>query len=227
MSLPVADVLAWDVANWSVALRFWERHGGIDGAPLDCLEIGANRGGISAWLAAKGHRVVCSDLEDCEASARPLVERYGVDSRVRFETIDATAIPYESHFDIVVFKSVLGGVGHNDAIARQRKAILAMHRALKPGGRLLFAENLAGSAVHRLLRRRFVRWGLGWRYVTIDEMRDFLQPFARVAFDTTGVLATFGRSETQRQLLAALDRAALSAAVPPDWRYIMYGVATK
>ncbi len=227
MSLMAADVLAWDAGNWSVALEFWERHGALEGGPLECLEIGANRGGLSAWLASMGHNVICSDLRDCESRARPLIERAGILSRVRFQDIDATAIPYDNEFDVIVFKSVLGGVGHGGAIDRQRAAVASMHRALRPGGRLLFAENLTGSPLHRFFRRNFVKWGNGWRYVTIDEMRDFLRPFSQVRFDTSGVLGTFGRSEAQRQLLANVDRAALNAAFPPHWRYIMYGVATK
>ncbi|MBV8067653.1 MAG: class I SAM-dependent methyltransferase [Candidatus Eremiobacteraeota bacterium] len=134
VSLSNQDVLKWDVDNWSVALAYWQRYGKLEGAPLECLEIGANQGGLSVWLASKGHRVVCSDLERTDASARPLVTRYGVLDRVTFEDINATAIPYENHFDVIVFKSVLGGVGHNRAIERQRAAIASMHRALKPGG---------------------------------------------------------------------------------------------
>lgn len=223
----MTDVLAWDAGNWSIALDYWKRHGQLSAGPLQCLEIGANQGGLSAWLASMGHDVVCSDLRGCEDRARPLIERSGVIDRVRFEDIDATAIPYENHFDIVIFKSVLGGVGHGDAVERQRAAIASIHGALKPGGRLLFAENLTGSGLHKFFRRHFVRWGNGWRYVTIEEMRDFLRPFSTLTYDTTGVLGTFGRSEPQRRMLAQVDRAALNAAVPPHWRYIMYGVATK
>ncbi len=227
MSLTTTDVLKWDTGSWGVALDFWVRYGGLDGAPLDCLEIGANQGGLSVWLASRGHRVLCSDLANCEATARPLVERHGLLDRVAFENIDATAIPYENRFDIIVFKSVLGGVGRNNAIEYQRRAIGSMHRALRPDGRLLFAENLVGSRMHQFLRSRFVEWGTNWRYVTIDEMRAFLREFSDVKSSTAGVLGTFGRSEAQRRMLAAIDRAGLNALVPPSWRYIVYGVATK
>lgn len=212
------------MTNWSRALRYWEREGGLLDGPRDCLEVGAKGGGLSVWLAQHGHHVVCSDLRDARGAASALVQRYGVCEAVRFEDIDATDIPYESAFDIVVFKSVLGGIGRNDAIERQRAAIASMYRALRPGGHLLFAENLAASPLHALLRRSYIRWGSQWRYVTIDEMRSFLEPFTRVRFDTAGFFGTFGRSETQRRALALLDRVAM---VPPSWRYIIYGVATK
>ncbi|HET9031247.1 MAG TPA: class I SAM-dependent methyltransferase [Candidatus Aquilonibacter sp.] len=222
-----ADVLKWDVGNWSAALPYWERHGRLADGPLDCLEIGANQGGLSAWLATHGHHVLCSDLERCEAGARPLIERHGLLENVRFADIDATEIPYENRFDVIIFKSVLGGVGHNGEIERQRKAVASMYRALRPGGRLLFAENLSGSGLHKFFRSTFVRWGNAWRYVTVDEMLDFLRDFSDVKYATTGVLGTFGRNERQRQMLASVDRKVLNTVTPPTWRYIMYGVATK
>jgi SAM-dependent methyltransferase len=204
-------------------LRYWEREL-RQSESLRCLEVGASGGGLSVWLAAHGHSVVCSDFHHSPADAQALAARYGVGERIRYEDIDATAIPYESAFDIIAFKSVLGGIGRDDAIERQRAAIASMYRALRPGGRLFFAENLAASPLHALLRRAYIRWGSRWRYVTIDEMREFLQPFARVRFATAGFFGTLGRSESQRRALALLDRVAV---VPPSWRYIMYGVATK
>lgn len=199
----------------------------LDGGPLDCLELGARGGGLTLWMARAGHRVICSDLEKSEGRARPLLERYGITSGVTYQDIDATAIPYDDHFDRIVFKSVLGGIGSNDSIERQRCAVQSIHRALKPGGKLLFAENLAGSPLHEYLRRRFVQWGERWRYPTLAEMRGFLEPFRDVRYGTTGFLGTFGRSESQRSVLAALDDVALNRVVPEQWHYIVYGVATK
>jgi SAM-dependent methyltransferase len=194
---------------------------------LQCLEVGANGGGLSVWLAARGHSVVCSDFGKPPADAKALAERYRVAERIRYEDIDATHIPYESTFDIVAFKSVLGGIGRDGAFERQRAAVASIYRALRPGGRLLFAENLSASPLHRLLRRRYIAWGAQWRYVTIEEMRAFLAPFAHVRLDTAGFFGTFGRSERQRRALALIDRVAFDALVPPGWRYIVYGVATK
>ena len=222
----IADALQWDVANWSAALDFWTMHAPLGSKTLDCLEVGANSGGISMWLARQGHRVLCSDFRAAEERARPLIERYGVLDRVTFENLDATAIPYFERFDIIVFKSVLGGIGY-DGAERQRAAIRSMHQALKPGGFLLFAENLTGSAFHRYLRGRYIRWGNRWRYVTVEEMRDFLSVFRDVQFGTTGFFGALGRSEPQRKLLATLDRFAANALVPPSWRYVIYGVARK
>ncbi len=228
MTPTLSEVVSWDVGNWAAALKFWERYGGLtDGEALDCLEVGANGGGLSLWLATLGHRVICSDQRDTQRTAGALIDRYSASERVRFEDIDATNIPYEDAFDIVVFKSVLGGIGHDDQAARQEQAITSMYRALRQGGRLLFAENLVGSRLHRYFRSAFVRWGTRWRYVSIEEMRGFLKPFRTVKFDTAGVLGALGRTERQRRVLSRFDRAGLSHIVPPSWNYIIYGVATK
>lgn len=227
MELLLGDILAWDSSSWSAALRFWSRNGQVAGEPLNCLEIGANRGGISAWLASLGHHVVCSDLKGVQISARPLIERAGLLDRVRFEDIDATKMPYEDTFDIVVFKSVLGGIGAGGNKERQRLAVKQIHRALRPGGRLLFAENLTGSPLHMTLRSHFREWGTRWNYLTAAEMRELLSAFSTVSFETAGFLGALGRSERQRRALARLDHVAVNAVVPPSWRYIAYGVAVK
>jgi len=222
-----SDAIAWDVATWSRALRYWEREGRLSHARLECLEVGAHDGGLSVWLAAQGHRVVCSDLNTPQERAKALAVRYRVAGSIRFEEIDATDIPYEDAFDVIAFKSVLGGIGRDGALERQRMAIAAMYRALRSGGRLLFAENLTGSPLHGLLRRRYVDWGAQWRYVTVHEMRSFLEPFSSVCYDTAGFFATLGRTERQRNKLARIDDVIVQALVPPAWRYIMYGIATK
>ena len=222
-----SEIIAWDVGNWAPALNFWEEHGALGERPLECLEIGANKGGLSLWLAQRGHRVLCTDLENSEANAKPLLERHGVLDRVSFEDIDATEIPYRERFDVIVFKSVLGGIGHDDSIARQRKAMESMYAALRPGGRLLFAENLRGSPLHRYFRKRFISWGNRWRYVSSDEMRAFLSPFRHMQFRTTGFFGAFGRRESQRRLLSSFDRLAVNALVPASWHYVIYGVAQK
>jgi SAM-dependent methyltransferase len=220
------DIVEWDVANWSKAVRFWEAHAEVSGGELECLELGARRGGLSLWLAHLGHRVVCSDVAGTELAARPLIDRYGLSERVTFEDIDAVAIGYSDRFDIIVFKSVLGAVGANGKAVRKREAVESMHAALRPGGKLLFAENLAASPLHRYFRNHFVRWGRSWSYVDLEEMRSLLRLFSRVEYRTIGFFGAFGRSEQQRRLLSVFDRSA-DVVIPERWRYIVYGIATK
>ncbi len=222
----VADIIQWDVRNWSEALDFWERN--VDWDKVDtCLELGSKEGGLSLWLALKGKSVLCSDVEDSQDRARAHHQKHHLNGAIEYAIVDATDMPYENQFDVIAFKSVLGGIGGGGHKERQQRAIDEIHKALKPGGKLLFVENLAGSALHQWVRRRFIEWGSWWRYVTLDEIRQFCQSFSRLEMHTTGVLGTFGRSERQRNALAAVDQALLNRTTPRRWQYLVYGIAEK
>lgn len=217
------DVLVWDVRTWSVAVEFWDESISDDGAALDCLEIGAGPGGPSLWLALRGHRVVCSNLANTEAMASELHEKYGVSASIEYRDIDVTDVPYENHFDVVIFKSVLGGVG-----SLQDQAMQQILKSLKPGGRLLFAENVRGTVLHRIARSIAYRIrGTSWRYPSLAQMRAHLGGFTSSEIRTTGVLAMFGTSESARLALAAVDDRVANRITPRSWKYVSYGVATK
>ncbi len=220
------DIIQWDTASWSKALNFWEKH--VDWGQVQTgLEIGGREGGLALWLALKGIHTVCSDLQDTEATAKSLHTRHKVTKLITYQDIDATNIPYENHFDVIAFKSIIGGIGRNSNIEMQRKAFEQMHKALKPGGTLLFAENLIASPVHQRLRSKFVNWGESWRYVSIDEMHAFLKIFSSHKIESTGFLGALGRSEGQRQMLAKADKLIFNRVVPKNWNYISFGVAVK
>lgn len=220
------DILQWDTASWSKALTYWDKE--VDWSNVRTgLELGGREGGLSLWLALKGVETVCSDLENTEATAQALHERHKVTKLIKYQDIDATNIPYENHFDVIVFKSIVGGIGRDNNIAMQRKVFEQMHKALKPNGKLLFAENLIASPLHQRLRKRFIKWGDSWRYVSITEMNDFLKIFSSYKVEATGFLGALGRSESQRQMLAKADKAILNSVVPNNWKYISYGIAVK
>ncbi|MFN8712255.1 MAG: class I SAM-dependent methyltransferase [Bacteroidota bacterium] len=225
-SISASTIFQWDTRNWSKAMPCWEK----EIAQLNtgkALELGGREGGLSLWLAGKGFDVICSDLEGAEATALPLHAEYGVTAKISYADIDATAIPFENHFDIIIFKSIIGGIGRNNNKEIQREVFAQIYKALKPGGRLLFAENLVASPLHRFFRKRFTNWSGYWRYVTIEELREFMQPFSSCEIHTTGFAGTFGRSEKQKNFLARLDELFLNALTPKSWKYIAYGVAVK
>jgi SAM-dependent methyltransferase len=147
---------------------------------------------------------------------------------ISYETVDVRRIPYlDEQFDIVALKSVLGALGDKDGCMRpQRGAVSEIHRVLKPGGRFLFAENMRGSGVHTMLRRRFVPWGREWRYFSKEEVQYLLSDFETVELSFRGFLAAFGRREWQRRLLHGLDLF-LVPLLPSSARYVGFGVATK
>lgn len=222
------DVVGWDVVNWSRAPAFWDRHlpASLEGATA--LEIGCGRrGGVSLWLAARGARVVCSDHRPPAASARELHARHGLDDAITYETLDARDLPdrYRGRFDVVAYKSVLGGVVRGGSLEDARRVVAGLHGALRPGGVLLLAENLTATPLHRAARRRFGGGARAWRYFTVDEMVALHAPFRTFLYTTGGVLGCFGRTERQRGLLGRLDRRVLDRRVPAGWHYLLAGVA--
>ncbi|MDR1904254.1 MAG: class I SAM-dependent methyltransferase, partial [Treponema sp.] len=139
----------------------------------------------------------------------------------------ATDIRYENYFDIIVFKSIIGGIGRNNNIQMQEKVFTEIYKSLKPGGKLLFAENLIASPLHQFLRKKFIRWGRDWRYIALNELSRFLSPFKSYKNEVTGILAALGRTEWQRNMLAYIDQLILNHICPDNWKYIVYGIAEK
>jgi len=224
--LPCKEIIGWDTVNWAKALKLWEAELGKNTAKKTALEIGCREGGLSLWLAQKGISVVCSDVLSPEATVSPLHKKYNFKDNIVYNTVDATDIPYKDYFDVVVFKSVLGAVGRSNRKDLQIKAIQQMHKCLKDGGKLLFAENLVASPFHAYLRKKYLSWGRTWRYVSIEEMEEFLKIFKSVKIFTWGFLGAFGRNEFQRNVLGSID-SFLDILVPERWRYIIFGVAIK
>lgn len=222
----LTSLLDWDVSSWAFALRLWDRWLPV-AEGWSALELGSRNGGLSLFLALKGATVVCSDIEMPTSRAVELHQEYGVSGRVSYRGIDASSIdvPDES-FDVVCFKSMLGAVGRNDNYGAQQRAVCEMHRVLKPGGRLLFAENLQASPLHRYARRRFVSWGASWRYIAVGEVADLLRPFREAHLEFSGFAAAFGRSEWQRRLLHGVD-VVLNPLMPAGCKYIVAGCAIK
>jgi len=218
-----------DVANWSRTLPFWLANTRLE--PLQgkrALEVGARDGGLSIWAALKGMDVVCSDKGGPTERAREYVGALGLQEKVRFCAFDVLADSWTGEpFDVVILKSVLGGLGNDPDLSSQRIAINNILLLLRPGGELWFAENLQASFLHRACRTFFVRWGRKWRYFSIGEMRKLLSGFVRATYACRGFLGAFGRTELQRNWLGRLDGLFLDRLVPQEWRYIMFGVAVK
>ncbi len=220
------NIIEWDTVNWSNALRFWDT-ACIDYKGKKVLDIGSRNGGLSLWFALKGAEVICSDLNGPSEQAKVLHRKYNVTDKIKYECIDATNIPYIDYFDIVVFKSVLGGIGYNNNIERQQKAIDEMHKSLKTGtGVLLFAENLVASPLHSFFRIKFVKWGKSWRYVSLNELNNMLKYFSTFHYTSVGFWGAFGRTDLQRDILGYVDNI-FCMLIPKCWRYIGIYIANK
>ena len=227
-SVPLEDIVGWDIRNWSRALAFWEAHLPFQDTNNYCLELGCGENSsLALWLAQRGCRVLCTDRDGVSASIKKAHLRHDAASQVSYGSVDARAIPYSSEFNIVAFKSVLGGIVGRGNLEIARDVIAAIHRSLKPGGALIFAENLYSSPVHQYARTRFGAGKDGWRYFRLEEIESLLSGFSKVEITTCGFLGCFGRSEKQRDWLARLDRNVCEKLIPKRWHYIAAVVAEK
>ncbi len=221
-------VVGWDVVNWSRALDYWDSRLDFDPSGGRALELGCGgNGGLSLWLATKGCRVLCSGYQGVEEAARSVHRAYGVEGLIEYATVDACAIPHREAFDLVCYKSMLGRIAGDGSLEVARGVVDQISKALKPGGRLLFAENLVSSGLHRALRQR---WGAGknrWRYFTIEELAGLHAGFGTFEYTTFGFTGCLGRTESQRRLLGRLDGRLLDGIIPDRWHYIMAGIVTK
>lgn len=223
----INDIIEWDVENWGNALSFWEENFPVLNGekPLKCLELGGRNGGPSLWLALKGHHVVCSDIENPEPIASKLHQQYTFDGVVEYAQINALQIPYESHFDVIIAKSIVGGISRNGQDHIKKEVIDQVIKALKPGGIFLMAENMQASPMHTWARQKFVNWGDQWNYFTTDDL-ELLSQFEKVHCKTTGFFATFGRNEKQRKSLGVFDQV-LEPLIPETYRYVLIAAAQK
>jgi SAM-dependent methyltransferase len=225
----LADILGWDVVNWSQGLKFFESRLPARSDDSCALELGCGSagGGLSLWLALKNFRVTCSGHREVSEVVKSVHVNYGVHPLVSYEAVDALATPYVGHFDVICFKSMLGGIVCNGSMKSADKAVAEIKRALKPGGKLLFAENLQATQIHHKFRKRYGAGKHGWRYFTISEICALLSQFTCFEYTTFGFLGCFGWSEAQRRVLGTLDTRLVARLVPSHWRYVLAGVATK
>jgi SAM-dependent methyltransferase len=191
---------------------------------LEALDLGARDGGLSLYLAEKGMRVVCSDLQGPTPAARTLHERYGVGDLVEYRTVNAADMPFgDGRFDVVVFKSILGGIGTSLNYAAIQAAMGEICRVLKPGGLLLFAENQRGSRFHQRARSLFVPWGNTWYYVASQELVELLSVFGSCEIRTYGFFSCIKKDFAP---FVALDRLVCRSRNSPR-HYMAFGHALK
>lgn len=97
------------------------------------LDLCCGQGRHAILLAERGHRVVGLDLsEHLLDVARKHAERAGVS--IEFIHSDMRRIPFENEFDAVI--NMLTSFGYLEE-GENFKVLQAVHRALRPGGRLL------------------------------------------------------------------------------------------
>ncbi len=221
------SVVQWDIKNWSRAMSLWEKDLPDDLSGKKVLDIGGGGGGLSVFFALKGADVYCTDLTlDREAEARQNFEKWGVCDKIRYEQLDVTKMSYKQEFDIVVFKSVMGGVGWNNNYHNQQLMFENIYEGLKNGGTLYFAENLVASPLHQWARKKFAKWGTSWRYITIEEAKELATRFKSFTYATYGILGVFGRKTFLAEVFGTID-SVFDRFVKEHNRYIISAVCKK
>lgn len=227
------DIIEWDIPNWSRAINKWDKCEDIVHAEgKRVLELGGRSGGLSLYFALKGgSEVVCTDLDFIKngkvEKAKKLHKKYGVEKQITYEDVDATDIPYENYFDIVCFKSVLGGVGYNDNFEKQQLMMAQVYKALKKGGYCCFVENLTGLRLIQFLRKKIRPWGEGkWRYITKDECKILVKEFQVETMETVGVIGLLGRIKGLSWLFGKIDKF-LEIFIKDNGRYIVSCICKK
>lgn len=224
----IKDIIEWDIQNWKKSLNFFDENINFKNIN-NSLEIGSRKGGMSLWLALHGCKnIICTDYVDNNEIARELHFKYNeiCEKNISYKVVDATKMNYVNEFDLIVFKSILGGIGcHNNKLA-QEKTIKNIYKALKPGGKLIFIENAKASYLHQFCRKKFTNWGEYWRYLTKDELISMCSMFSKVNIKMYGFIGCFGKTEKQRMRFGKIDNL-LCKILPDRFKYIIYGILTK
>jgi len=162
----IKSFLQWEQLNWARAICFWfdkiKEWNNLDLAKARVLELGAGKHGeltlIFSYVGVK--KIVCSDLTPRSLEkARKLHVTYKsiLKTTPEYLPLNAVNINLKEKFDIVTFKSVLGGVSANQRNELKYKMIEEIYKILSPNGYLLFVENLNASSLHMFLRKYFVK----------------------------------------------------------------------
>ncbi len=201
------DVTQWDTVSWTRAINAWKVS---ESKGKKALGLGEAKGGLSLYFATLGCEVVCSDYQwmnsDEKKAAEVLHHKYQVNDRITYKDIDATDIPYENEFDIIFFKSILGGIGRNGNHELISKVFDQAYKALKPGGKLYYAENLKGTRFLQWFRGRVsIAYKSGWTYFDEKKLISLEGKFTPIERHTFGCIACIGPTETIRSILGRID----------------------
>lgn len=222
------EAISWDVVNWSKAVAFWEDKLPEHLKGLRVLELGCGtNGGLTLWFAYRGAGVVCSGYGGVPPEPKAIHRKHSLVAGIIYENINALAIPYENKFDIICFKSMLGGIERDAGPGAAALVIAQIHKALKPGGKLLFAENLVATPLHSFLRKAFGAGKNKWHYFTIEEINSLAADKFEAESKMFGVTGLFGYSEPVRRILGNLDTMIFEKVLPKSVRYIYAGVWVK
>lgn len=220
------------MSNWSQLINYWQPV--LEKLPRSSkvLAIGERNGGLSLWLALMGFQVICTDINDIAEQAKQLHTRYNVADKIEYKTFDVVNDTWPAEqFDIIIAKSVIGGVKsiRSDASSRtfktQQQAVDNIHSMLKTDGYFFSAENMQGGIITRLYRKLGNRTS-GWRYLTYSELQILFSHFAIVQTKTFGILPTLFSFRVYNRIAFWINKYVLFF-LPSRTKYIAFTIARK
>src|ERR1700730_4799078 len=169
----VEDCCGWNKKTWADAIEF-----AISALPHDLrgkniLEIGASeRSTVAPIFAARGAQVFCSYylkppgfVENAQLKYIPTKYRLG-----ESPTLETSISEITGRFDVIIMKSVLGGIFRNNDYSGIRAA---MHKLLRDnvseGGVILTVDNGYTGHFHKLRQYRGTG-GNSWSYLARDKL---------------------------------------------------------
>jgi ubiquinone/menaquinone biosynthesis C-methylase UbiE len=213
----------WDVHNWSKVIPLWQE--ALKDKPYTtALELGSWNGGMSLWLARNYTLdILCTDLSFPER-AKKLHDKYDTESKIKYIPLNVLNLDLpDNSFDIVIFKSMLG------ALQTYEKQVTAMHeiyRVLKPGGVLLFAENIRSTILHMTARKLFAHYGKTWRYMHLRELLHLMNVYKKTRINTAG-LSSILLPEKLKGIGSRIDDFLDQNNLMPGIKYIAFGYGVK
>ena len=221
------DVIGWDIFNWGKSLKFFDKN--IDYNKVkSVLELGAynNSGGYALFFAEKKINVTCSGYYHPDENLMSIHKEYEFYKYIKYCRIDASNIQNKEKFDLVCFKSMLGGIVGKWNKRKVEIVLDEIHKSLNKNGYLVFSENLYSTRFHDRLRS--MTKDSNWYYLKQNEINNLIgNKFEVINQKTLGFLGCFGRNEFQRSFLSIFDRLIFNHILPSKFHYILFSVLKK
>ncbi len=219
----INDIIGWDIGIWNKSLEFFEQN--IDFSKINnALELGAGHqsGGYSLYLAQKGINTICSSQFRVNEKIKKTHQKYELSNFIEYEQIDISNIPYTNYFDIVSFKSVLGGIKLSKKPLEE--SFVQITKCLKEDGLLIFSENISSTYLHKILRKRYTSNKHGWHYYNYEELiRCCNLYFCEVNYTTNGFITNLF-PERFREMISFFDNHFFCKVIPKNYHYLFIAI---
>lgn len=171
--------------------------------------------------------MTCSGIIYPDNKLVSIHKKYSCHKYIKYDKIDATDISCKKKFDIICFKSMLGGIARNNRLDKIKTVFSEIHKTLNQDGYLVFSENLFSNEIYRALRNKYKVDN--WNYLTLNEIKSCINydQFKFINYKTSGFIGCLGRNELQRRILSQFDKLFFNYIIPSKYHYIIFAVLKK